>query len=302
MSTRFLAPDLTQLAPPQLIEEVSFEAILTAQKAWVLSQWDVVRVTRPDLPPIDTLGLETEPMTIVLQSYAYRETIIRALINDKARAVLLAYAVGTDLDHLGVLFGTVRMVIVPATDTVPVIMESDDRFRRRIQLAPEAFSTVGPRGAYIYFALTESAEVMDAWAYSPSDGRVNVVVAGFNGADVSDDVMATLMRRFAMEDTVPLTDDVNVMRAARTDYSVAIVAYFSRGPDPLLIKSTIETAVRNYATMNERIGATIYKSGLVSVARIPAIDNVVIDIGDVVCNDDHIPHLLGVTIETVVSD
>ena len=100
VTTRFLAPDLTQLQPAALIETIDSEAILAAQKAWILARWDAIRVDRPDLPALDTLGLETEPLTILLEVFAYRETLLRALVNDKARAVLIAYATGSDLDHL----------------------------------------------------------------------------------------------------------------------------------------------------------------------------------------------------------
>lgn len=79
MVARFLAPDLTQLAPAKLIEEIDAEAILAAQKAFVLARWAEVRQKRPDLPPLDTLGLETEPLTILLEAFAYRETLLRAL-------------------------------------------------------------------------------------------------------------------------------------------------------------------------------------------------------------------------------
>lgn len=304
MATRFLAPDLTQLRAAALIEEVDFEQIHADQKAWVLAKWDEVRQVRPDLPPLDTLGLETEPMTIVLQVYAYRETLIRALINDKARAVLLAYASGTDLDHLGALFGTVRLTIVASADPALAVMESDDRFRRRIQLAPEAFSTCGPRGAYIYFALSLDPSIVDAWAYRPSDGRVNVVVAGENGADVSSNVLGLLVRRYGREDTVPLTDIVSVYRAERTEYAVTLTANVPRGPDPDAIRDAIEAAVAAYAAERCRIGAEVFLSGIVAAAKVGGVENVVLasPIADVECDDDHIPVMASIAVSVVVED
>jgi phage-related baseplate assembly protein len=87
---RFLPPDLSQLPPPQLIDVIDYETILQDQKDWVLARWAECQAIRPDLPPLDTLGLETEPMTIILEAFAYREVILRSLVNDKARAVPLA--------------------------------------------------------------------------------------------------------------------------------------------------------------------------------------------------------------------
>jgi phage-related baseplate assembly protein len=304
VTSRFLAPDLTQLQPAALIETIDSEAILAAQNAWILARWNEIRVDRPDLPALDTLGLETEPLTILLEAFAYRETLLRALVNDKARAVLIAYATGSDLDHLGALFGVVRAVIVPAADGNPAVLESDDRFRRRIQLAPEAFSTVGPRGAYIFFALTLAASIADAWAYSPRDGHVHVVVAGANGQDVSDAVLARLVNRFEREDTVPLTDIITVRRAEVVSYSVAVTVSFPRGPDPVLIKGRVGDAVRAYAAERYRIGTDVYTSGLIAAAKVGGVESVTLaaPAQDIICGDTQIPHLADIQVSTVIPD
>lgn len=303
-SSRFLAPDLTQLTPAALIETISAEAILAAQKAWLLARWDEVRRDRPDLPPLDALGLETEPLTILLETFAYRETLLRALVNDKARAVLIAYAVGSDLDHLGALFGVVRAEIAPATPTTPVVMESDDRFRRRIQLAPEAFSTVGPRGAYMFFALTLDPSIVDAWAFTPRDGHVHVVVAGSGGQDVSDAVIARLVARFEREDTVPLTDVVTVRRAEVVSYAVVLSVSFPRGPDPVLIRTRVENAIQAYAAERYRIGAEVYTSGLIAAAKVGGVERVTLAVPaqDIVCADAEIPYLSDLQVTTLVLD
>jgi len=302
VTSRFLAPDLTQLQPAALIEVIDSEAILAAQKAWILARWADIRVDRPDLPPLDTLGLETEPLTILLEAFAYRETLLRALVNDKARAVLIAYATGSDLDHLGGLFGVVRAVLVPGSN--PPVLESDDRFRRRIQLAPEAFSTVGPRCAYIFFALTLDPSIADAWAYSPRDGQVHVVVAGANGEGVSDAVLARLVDRFGREDTVPLTDVITVRRAEMVRYSVVVMVSLPHGPDPELIKGRVEQAIRAYAAERYRIGTDVYTSGLVAAAKVGGVESVTLSAPalDVICSDTQIPQLADVLISLNVSD
>jgi phage-related baseplate assembly protein len=304
MVARFLAPDLTQLSPAALIKEIDAEVILAAQKAFVLARWEEVRQTRPDLPALDTLGLETEPMTILLEAFAYRETLLRALVNDKARAVLLAYATGSDLDHLGALFATYRMVMVPASDGVEAVMETDDRFRRRIQLAPEAFSCAGPRGAYVYFALTLDPSIVDAHAFSPSDGRVDVMVAAADGADISGDVIAALVDRFHRDDTVPLTDVVTVRRAEVVPYSVSLTLGFPRGPDPVLIQSAAEAAVRAYAAERYRINSIVFRAGLTAAAKVGGVENVIITspAADIVCGDSQIPHLTDVQIALAVTN
>ncbi|MGV1352837.1 baseplate assembly protein, partial [Klebsiella pneumoniae] len=222
--SRFVDIDLSQLPPPQLIDTISFEDILAQQKADVLARWAEVRRSRPDLPPIDTLMLETEPITLILEATSYRETLLRALVNDKARATLLAFAKGSDLDQIGALFDVRRMPLVDGPRPFaehPEDWEADERYRRRVQLAPEAFSTAGPAGAYVFHALSASIEIFDAHAFSPADGRVTVVLAGAGGAEVSDATVTAVVDRLDRDDIVPLTDQRSVVRAERVLYQVS---------------------------------------------------------------------------------
>jgi phage-related baseplate assembly protein len=297
--SRFSAIDLSQLAPPQLIETISYESILAEQKAWVVAQWDALRVSRPDLPALDTLGLETEPITIILEVMAYRETLMRSLVNDKARAVLLAYAVGTDLDHLGALYDVARMSTAnPAGGAA--IKESDERFRRRIQLAPEAFSVAGPAGAYEFHALSVSLDIADAHAFSPGDGRVTIVLAGNDGAEVSDDVLRAVFDKLDRDDVVPLTDQRSVIRATRVFFDVALDLVIQRGPDPATIKTVAEASVRSYAGSRYRIGAEVYGVGITAAGKVGGVDNIIAGFPDVVCGDREIPVLRNLAITTTI--
>lgn len=294
--SRFVDIDLSQLPAPQLIETFSSEAILAEQKAWVLARWAEVRQTRPDLPAIDTLVLESEPITIILEALAYRETLLRALVNDKARAVLLAYAVGNDLGQIGALFGVARMTMPDGS------AEPDDRLRRRIQLAPEAFSVAGPAGAYVFHALTQSAAIADAWAYSPADGRVTVVLAGYNGLPVSDDVITAVVNRLDRDDVVPLTDQRSVVRAVQVVYDVTANLIIPRGPDPEIVKIAAARSLATYAASRYRIGAEVYPVGITAALKVGGIDDVVLTTPTqtIVCGDRQIPNLGLVTLTTTI--
>jgi phage-related baseplate assembly protein len=292
--SRFNDVDLTQLAAPSLIETISAEAILAEQKAWVLARWAALRVSRPDLPPIETLTLETEPITIILEALTYRETLLRALVNDKARAVLLAFATGSDLEHIGALFGVERMV-------ENGVAESDERLRRRIQLAPEAFSVAGPAGAYEFHALTLSLTIADAHAFSPGDGRVTVALAGLDGADVADDIIAAIVGRYDRDDVVPLTDQVSVIRAQKVFYDVTGNLLIPRGPDPALLKTASEASLRSYARERCRIAREVYRVGITAALKVGGIDNVVLSSpNDIDCSDTQVAVLRDVNLTTTI--
>ena len=148
--------DTSALPSPVVVEVLDFEAIVAAIKADLLVRY-------PEAATV--LDLESEPLVKLLESFAYREMLFRARVNDAARAHLLAYATGTDLDHLGALFGVIRMA-----------GETDERLRLRIQLRIAALAGQGTREHYELVAMTASINVRAAYAIQPRPGYVHVVL------------------------------------------------------------------------------------------------------------------------------
>jgi phage-related baseplate assembly protein len=246
--SRFSAINLAQLPPPQLIETLDFERVLAELKDFVR-----LKLTEEGSTLLDTLNLESDPIVKILEVVAYRETLLRALVNDKAKAVLLAFAKGTDLDQIGALFAVARMV-------EDGVAEDDERFRQRIALAPEAFSVAGPAGAYEFHALTLSLGISDAHAFTPSAeaGKVTLVLAGVDGEDVSDANLNGVVTRLDRDNVVPLTDVVTVVRANRILFNVTAVLTIPRGPDPNLLVAKAKHAIRDYTKAQYRIGAELH--------------------------------------------
>ena len=88
--------DLSQLPAPQIVDVPDFETLLAERKAafvalYPADEQDAVR---------RTLVLESEPVTKLLQESTYREILLRQRINEAAQAVMVAYAIGGDLDQL----------------------------------------------------------------------------------------------------------------------------------------------------------------------------------------------------------
>src|SRR5690554_5690605 len=123
------AIDLSQLPAPEVLEELNYEQILAARKAALVALYpSEERETIERL-----LDIESEPLAKLLQENAYRELLLRARINDAARAVMLAHAQGTDLDQIGANYGVERLMIdagdSSAVPPVPPTFESDSEFR-----------------------------------------------------------------------------------------------------------------------------------------------------------------------------
>lgn len=128
---------LSQLPAPAAIEETDFEGIFARKKAALTALCpESIRET-----VAQTLELESEPLTIDLQQQAYQELLVRNRINEAVKANLLAYAQGSDLDHIAAQYGlsrkTIRAADPDANPPVAAEYETDDAFRARVQAHPE---------------------------------------------------------------------------------------------------------------------------------------------------------------------
>ena len=176
MSAGFTAIDLSRLPAPAIVEALDAEVIIADIKADLLTRL-------PDLANV--LALESEPVVKLIEAMAYREMLIRARVNDAARAVMLATASGADLDNLAALFGVERLLVAEADllaiPPVAAVYETDTALRRRTQLALEGYSVAGPRGAYMFHALTSHPQIKNVAVSSPSPGNVLVVLLANTG-------------------------------------------------------------------------------------------------------------------------
>lgn len=91
--------DLSKLPAPQLIEELDYEAILNEMR----------KKLRELLPEWTGYELESDPANKVLEVAAYREMLLRQRVNEAARGVLVAFAQGSDLDHLAAFYPDKRL-------------------------------------------------------------------------------------------------------------------------------------------------------------------------------------------------
>jgi phage-related baseplate assembly protein len=269
--SRFTAINLSGLSPPDIIETLDYEAIVTAMRNDLVERFPLIA---------GVIDLESEPARKLIEAFAYREMGLRARINDAARAVLLASSYGTNLDHLGALFATARQE-----------GENDARFRRRIQLAPEAFSVAGPEGAYQYHALTVAPWARDVSAVSRRPGVVRVTVLK-EGADP----MPTLAEREAVrlqlgnEAIRPLTDVVEVLApiVRRTRIVSKLTLY--PGPDGEVVRQRAFSAVTAWVERNRMLGmnlrrsalyAALHQEGVHSVDLVSPAGDLVLDVTEV---------------------
>lgn len=267
MST-FTAIDISKLPAPDVVEEIDFETIFSEMLA--------------DLQARDssfTALTESDPAYKILQVAAFRETLIRQRVNEAARAVMLPYAAGADLDNLGALLNVPRLLIDAGdTEAIPPVLpkyESDADFRRRIQLSPEGFSTAGPEGAYIFYALSADGAILDASAISPSPGNVTVTVLSRVGnGEASSELVSAVDGALSSESVRPLTDNVTVQSATIINYTVEATLYFYSGPGNEEVLENAQATIEKYTQESHRLGIDITLSGIYAALHQPGVQRV----------------------------
>lgn len=252
--SRFTAINLAGLPPPDVIETLDYETIVRDMR-------DDLVVRFPDIAGV--IDLESEPARKLIEAFAYRELLLRARINDAARSVLLASAYGTNLDHLAALFATARMQV--EDETGALVAEDDARLRRRVQLAPDAFSVAGPEGAYVYHALGAAPWARDASAIMTTPGRVRVTMLR-----AGDDHMPSLEEREAVRlslidnDVRPLTDMVEVLGPAVHPVTITATLTLYPVPDGNLVRDRAVTALTTWVETNRMLGMNLRRSAIFS--------------------------------------
>lgn len=292
MTSTFTAVDLSQLAAPDVVEELNFETIFSEMLADLQNRDST----------FDAL-VESDPAYKILEVAAYRELIIRQRVNDGAHAVMLAYASGSDLDQIAANYNVERLVIDEGDpDAIPPVdptYESDDDFRRRVQLSPEGYTVAGSQGAYVYHALSADADVKDAQATSPTPGTVTIYILSRDGNGAAGVDLVDAVDEYLSAETIrPMTDNVTVQSAAVTEYTVEAELTVYPGPDDEVIRLSAEEAVADYVESVHAIGYDVTLSGLYAALHQSGVQNVSLTApaADIVIGDGEAAYCTGVTV------
>lgn len=256
-----------------MIEVPDFETLLTERKEALIALYpaeEQAAVRR-------VLALESDPMVKTLQENTYREILLRQRINEAAQAVMVAYALGSDLDQLAASYNVQRLTVTPADpDAVPpvdAVMETDDALRVRVPEAFEGLSVAGPTAAYEFHAKSADGRVQDVSATSPSPASVLITVLSREGnGEAAADLLATVNTALNAETVRPVADRVTVQGATIHDYSVKAKLHLFDGvaAGPCLEAANAQLAA--YLTEQKKLGRSVRRESYGAVLRVPGVD------------------------------
>lgn len=143
--------------------------------------------------------------------------------------------------------------------------ESDESYRRRIYLAPEALSNAGSNGAYEYFARSASSLISDVYVYSSAPGHVNICVLLQNGELPSQEILDAVYEKCSNKTVRPLTDNLTVELPTVVKYDLNVSYYIETNAiSKTLIHEKVQQAIGNYLVwQSSKIGRDINPSKLV---------------------------------------
>ncbi|ASJ24317.1 baseplate J/gp47 family protein [Laribacter hongkongensis] len=293
--------DLAQLPKPEVIEEIDFESLLATRKARLIAAMPAELQAQISA----VLALESEPLTALLQESAYTEMILRQRINEAAAAVTLAFSRGRNLDVFAANLDTRRKVLVPADPQafppVEAVMEPDDEFRLRAQMAFEGLSVAGPALAYEVHASRADDRVADVRAISPQPCDVIVTVLSREGDGTAS---AALLNQVTMalsdEDTRPLGDRVTVQSVVNVDFRVEAVLHIPVGPEAVPILDAATASLQAYLAGRRKIGRSIYRSAIESALHVIGVEHVELiqPAADLTITTRQVGHCTGTTLRS----
>ncbi len=328
--------DLSLLPAPDIVEMLDFEAILEERKATLLSYY----------PPEEQaaiaarLALESDPMTKILEESAYRELVLRQRVNDAAKASLLAYATGADLDNRAADYGVKRLTVTPAQpDTippVPAVMEDDEALRYRTRLSLEGLSVAGSRGAYEFHGLSASASIAGVSVDSPTfvavavsaalkaqlpagaivlvcdypagltdplPGDVSLAVLPAVNSQIPGAELANLVQKaLSAEDVRPVTDRPRSQLGQATDYTIEAVLELESGPDPTVVLATAKAKLDAAIADARQLEGELSISGVYAALHTAGVKRVRLakPTGDLTTDKRHYPNCTAVKLSTEV--
>lgn len=328
--------DLSLLPPPDVVEMLDFEALLVTRKAQYLSSYPVA-----EQPAIAArLALKSDPVTKLLEESTYRELVLRQRVNDAAKASLLAYATGADLENRAADYGVQKLTLRPAdpdaVPPMPAVMESDEDLRYRTRLSLEALSSAGSRGAYEFHGLSASASIAsvsvdsprfsgvpvpatvaaqlpagaivlvcdyDAGLANPLPGDVSLaVLPRLDSQEQPEELVYMVHQNLSDESVRPVTDRPRAQLGQPVSFEVQATLELEAGPEP----SVVQAASR--ASLDKAIAAARDLEGQLSLSAVYAALHVQgvrrVDLkkptADITCDKRHYPNCTSISLSTKV--
>ncbi|MDP8162795.1 baseplate J/gp47 family protein [Pasteurella skyensis] len=154
--------------------------------------------------------------------------------------------------------------------------ESDDDYRKRILLAPEAFSSCGSIEAYKYHTFSVSQAIADVDIDTPRGGLVKITVLTKSGKPDSR-LLSDIQSYVSAERLRPLCDTVEVANPIITPYQINAELILLEGYREDIVKTQARNALQLYLSdKTKKLGLDVVPSALISALRVEGVYDVIL--------------------------
>ncbi|MDG7056603.1 MAG: baseplate J/gp47 family protein [Wolbachia endosymbiont of Penenirmus auritus] len=235
----------------ELIEQLSFEEIFSRMKE---------ELVRRDAN--FTALEESDPAIKILEIAAWRELLLRQMINEAARSNILKFATGKNLDTLAEFYGVERQE-----------GEDDERFRKRIKARIVGWSTGGSKEHYRYHAMSADVRVKDALVESKVPGSVRISVLSTElstNSIVSEELLEVVRKRVNSDNIRVLTDTIEVVGCNIIEIDIHSKISI-RSPD--VIEMVKKQFIEKFES-TKRLGWSVTRSWIIANLFVEGVENV----------------------------
>lgn len=288
------AIDISRLPEPAILEDISYADLQAGFIDRFIAVWDAARIIDPTLPNYDVQMMDSDPAMFVSQAFSFLRMLDRGRINDAVKAMLVAFAKGTNLDAIVARQGLVRLD-----------GETDVQLLRRYLLSFERASAGSPNlykfAAYSAFPNISDVRV-NGRAVHGRTGDTDIVytLAGGQLLDGVDE--ATLRAKVLDPANRAEARDVALFGAQTLHVDLNYRAYIALG-DVDIVRAEIEKRITAATSEREFIGAQLPADYLIGAAYGPNI----IDVNPVGAAPDYhatpyqVPVLRSLNVEVILT-
>lgn len=271
-SGRLSQHDLRELIEQDNPARLDYEIILDECKQTIQ---DFIQLD-PDIVNLSITSLpESDPLIKLLEVMAYRELIVRQQMNENKLASHLATASGADLERLAKL-------INPLNNHA-----NDDILRGELLDDYTETHTAGTAEAYNHFAhmALPNGILVNTWIETPETGTVDIHLLFHSKLyfdkqalstgeieperakeleDLRSNYLKTVEQYLAREDIRPIGHYLRIHQASAKMYKVVARLGVYNEPGATEVLETARQEVWRYITERYQLGATVYRSGILS--------------------------------------
>ena len=268
-----MAVDLALLPPLSVIKQMTHEDIQEEMRK--VGGLDKVSPSDPSARPI--------------LAGSYRETLLRQDMDEQARALTLADAMGTDLDHIGITYYRDAY----GEPVVRLAGEGDEDYRQRLHESPAGLSVAGPFSSYEVIAKGAHPNIRQVKCVSPDVLDIVLYLLGRKGDGAVDDVTCRLVEAY-MWNRRPLGDNVMAVSAEIIKYRVKVIIRQEKNHDPAAVLANVAEALSLLTESRHKLKGRLTGTTIRGKLAVPYVEDVeLVGWTDIVCGEGQAPFCEG---------